>query len=174
MDRQQWHISDTHFFSKDLLSVECRPFSSVKEMNEKIIENWNSVVKPSDRVIHHGDVASEFCSVEQLKELISKLEGQHTLILGNHDSFLSVKDWIKIGFDEVFRFPIIMNKFFICSHDFCYLEPNSCYCNLHGHIHSMQFDDHIHFHNVSVEHINYTPINFEAIVERIRKEQAKD
>lgn len=34
-----------------------RPFLSVEEMNETIINNWNKRVSPNDVVYHLGDIA---------------------------------------------------------------------------------------------------------------------
>ena len=50
-------IGDHHFFHKNILEYEpiARPFASVEEMNEAMVERWNSVVKPYDKVYHLGD-----------------------------------------------------------------------------------------------------------------------
>lgn len=48
------------------------------------------------------------------------------------------------------------------SHEPLYVNKNMPYCNIHGHIHSLKYDSKSFF-NVSVECINYKPINFEEI-----------
>lgn len=55
-------------------------FSSVDEMDELIISNWNSLVKPGDVVYHLGDFAWN-----NVKKYHDRLNGNITLVLGNHD-----------------------------------------------------------------------------------------
>ena len=51
-----WFISDTHFNHegilgfKDYIGKPVREFANVNEMNEAMMDNWNSVVKPNDVV----------------------------------------------------------------------------------------------------------------------------
>jgi calcineurin-like phosphoesterase family protein len=52
MSENIWIISDTHFGHNNIINYCDRPFSNVKEMNEAIIDNWNSVVKQNDLVYH--------------------------------------------------------------------------------------------------------------------------
>lgn len=68
---QVFLTADTHFFHKKILEFEraARPFSSVEEMNEVLIDNWNSVVTKRDTVWHLGDVC--FGKVENL-EILSR------------------------------------------------------------------------------------------------------
>jgi len=62
MARDIWVISDTHFDHANILNFTdkvgkpTRNFADVDEMNETMIANWNSVVKPGDKVYHLGDV----------------------------------------------------------------------------------------------------------------------
>ena len=75
--------SDTHFWHNNVIKFCNRPFSSIEEMNDTIIENWNRVVDKNDIVIHLGDFC--FCGSDKFKELVEKLNGRIYLILGNHD-----------------------------------------------------------------------------------------
>ena len=47
--------SDTHFNNDNIIKYCDRPFFNHKDMNETLITNWNSVVKPEDTVYHLGD-----------------------------------------------------------------------------------------------------------------------
>lgn len=49
-------IADTHFNHENIIKYCDRPFSNTKEMNEYIIQKWNSVAKEDDVVYHLGDV----------------------------------------------------------------------------------------------------------------------
>ena len=50
-----WFTSDTHFNHIGIIKFCDRPFSSVEEMNQALIDNWNSTI-PSDGIVFHlGD-----------------------------------------------------------------------------------------------------------------------
>ena len=52
-----FYISDMHFFHKKVISMSNRPFSSIEEMNKRIIKNWNDKVTSYDTVYILGDIA---------------------------------------------------------------------------------------------------------------------
>jgi calcineurin-like phosphoesterase family protein len=56
-------------------------------MNEKLIENHNKTVKSGDVVYHLGDFS--FGSDDDTLKILSRLNGQHHLIKGNHDKSIS-------------------------------------------------------------------------------------
>lgn len=78
--------SDTHFHHKNVIRYSSRPFSSVEEMNEALINNWNKVVNPGDTVYHLGDFA--LCSLTQLEKILARLNGEIHIITGNHDKVI--------------------------------------------------------------------------------------
>ena len=76
-------VADTHFSHFNIMKYCKRPFSTVEEMNEVMIDNWNKLVRPNDEIYHLGDFG--FGSHEKIKEIRKKLNGKIHLILGNHD-----------------------------------------------------------------------------------------
>ena len=72
-DKLFW-TSDTHFSHKNIMQYCDRPFSSIEEMNEKLISNWNSVVDSDATVFHLGDFA--FGTISQWEEVRSQLNGE--------------------------------------------------------------------------------------------------
>lgn len=96
-----YFIADTHFNYRNIIEYCNRPFKDTNEMNEYIIQKWNSVVKENDIVYHLGDVG--FGTTEMLKELVSRLNGTKILLRGNHDFKRGVNGWKEVGFSEVYK-----------------------------------------------------------------------
>ena len=79
------YIADMHFDHADIIPYDNRPFDSIEEMNDALVQNWNRVVRdPEDLTWILGD----FCmgNAERWRELLGKLNGRKSLILGNHDN----------------------------------------------------------------------------------------
>ncbi len=81
-------ISDTHFGHTNIIKYSNRPYSSVEEMNESLIENWNKLVKPNDTIYHLGDFC--FMNLNDYTNLMKRLNGNIHLILGNHDNIKEI------------------------------------------------------------------------------------
>ena len=75
-------IADTHFGDDRIRRYESRPFSDTAQMDEALIQRWNSVVGPEDRVYVLGDFGGDGHETE----VLSRLRGRKFLVKGNHDS----------------------------------------------------------------------------------------
>lgn len=75
--------SDTHFGHENIIKFCNRPFSSLEEMDNTLIDNWNKTVPEDGIVFHLGDFAWGNCKAWE--EYRSKLNGKIILIRGNHD-----------------------------------------------------------------------------------------
>lgn len=91
--------SDHHFSHKNIIKYTGRPFSSTHEMNKTLVERHNSVVSPEDNVYFLGDFA--FCSINTQRSILSMLNGNKYLFLGNHDRSESAMR--SIGFLDVYK-----------------------------------------------------------------------
>lgn len=78
-----WFTSDIHFFHANIIKYCNRPFSSVEEMNEALIQRWNELIGPNDTVYSLGDFAMG--KIGHIKEVLSRLNGNLYMITGNHD-----------------------------------------------------------------------------------------
>ena len=155
-----WFVSDTHFGHENIISYCARPFSCAAEMDEAMVERWNAVVKPSDKVYHLGDVAMRKSHLG----IVSRLHGKKRLIRGNHDIF-DTKDYLNAGFQEILGVRVMANVLF--SH--FPVHPGSLgrfLGNAHGHIHQQPAPEGGYL-NLSVERINYTPVTLEDVVAQL-------
>ena len=159
-------IADTHFGEDNILRYENRPFENTDQMDAELISRWNTAVNSSDTVFLLGDFGAEGYE----SEVLSKLNGTKILIKGNHDT-KSNETYRGFGFAEVYDFPIIVQGFWILSHDALYINENMPYANLFGHVHNSPIvRDYSNQHYcVSAERINYTPIEFDEIKRRIQE-----
>lgn len=84
-----WYTSDLHFGHKNILKYnpDTRRHANADEMDEYIVNTWNSQVALTDIVYNLGDV-SFHRDKARTKELLYRLNGQIHLIRGNHDKGL--------------------------------------------------------------------------------------
>lgn len=74
--------SDQHFWHNNVIKYCGRPHATVEDMNEDLVNKWNSVVKPEDTVYILGDFSLAFRPVEIYPH---RLNGTKYLVPGNHD-----------------------------------------------------------------------------------------
>ncbi|MBR6665540.1 MAG: metallophosphoesterase [Lachnospiraceae bacterium] len=153
-------IADTHFSEENIMKYENRPFASVEDMDEQMIERWNARVCEEDLIYVLGD----FGATGREQEYLSRLNGNKYLVKGNHDVEEN-EYYRKAGFQEVYDCPILLESFWILSHEPQYVNENMPYANLFGHVHnSPLFKDFSRQHYcVSVERTEFAPISFEEV-----------
>lgn len=93
-----YFTSDTHWFHANIVKHCHRPFDSVAEMNEVLIQAWNDKVPKNGVVFHCGDLS--FGRPEDTVKIMNRLNGTKYLIKGNHDKNFNNKlkkcfGWIK-------------------------------------------------------------------------------
>ena len=149
-----YFIADTHFDHENIIRYCKRPFKNKQEMNNKLIKNWNQMVRTEDIVYHLGDLALKI--TEDLKILLRGLNGKKFLIKGNHDTEKN-SIYENLDFKILKNPPIVLpNEKIILSHvplpD--KIIPEN-YLNIHGHIHN----NPLHFINTKTGEMEY-PIKF--------------
>lgn len=161
---KDFFIADTHFGGENIRRYENRPFANAQEMDEKLIENWNSVVTDEDTVYVLGDF-SDYADAKKETEILGKLNGTKILVMGNHDTHRTPQKWRETGFAECYPMPVIYKNFFMLSHEPLYINSNMPYANFYGHVHANPSykDASKQSVCVSVERIDYTPVEFDVL-----------
>lgn len=147
--------SDPHFNHERIIKYVERPFDTIEEMNEYLIEEYNKVVTEYDKVYILGDFG--FGRKEDVASIVKRLNGYKVLILGNHDRMHGRNWWIDVGFDEVHKDPILIRKKFLLSHEPLEFITPSSFINLHGHTHDSGDISDYHL-NMCVEKTGYRPM----------------
>lgn len=164
-----WFTSDQHFFHNNIIHLSKRPFSSIEEMNDALIDNFNSVVKSGDQVYHLGDFS--FADKEQTTKIFNRLNKcQHHLIRGNHDKDQVEKlpwNWVK----DYYELKINGSKFVLFHYPI--QSWNGAYrgsIHLHAHSHHKIGSKNLRRVDVGVDGpgFNYTPISIDYILELIK------
>jgi len=83
-----FYISDLHVFCKSQTkqgaNYDNQPFETVEEMNNYILQRWNTRATNADKVYILGDIALRGRS-NSLIGFVAQLKGRKILVFGNHD-----------------------------------------------------------------------------------------
>lgn len=149
--------SDCHFGHSNIIDYCNRPFHTVEEMDETIIENWNQVVNPNDTVYHVGDFTFDdpFKYLKRLKGNIIFLKGNHDAF--RHPVFRNAKDRLVLNIEKI---TVVLDHF--CMR----VWPKSHYNSFHlfGHSHGT-LEPIGKSWDVGVDNNDFRPISWEQIKE---------
>jgi calcineurin-like phosphoesterase family protein len=155
--------SDTHFGHGGALGLYRRPFASVVEMNDVLVEWWNETVGADDVLWHLGDFAIRQRPAV-VADLLARLRGRKHLVTGNNDpsattelnAWESVQPYIEISIGSV--------SLVLCHYPFrSWRGMSKGWVNLHGHSHGRlkpqprQFD-------VGVDVWSFRPVSLDEIL----------
>lgn len=163
-----WFTSDTHFGHENIIRFCNRPYESLEEMDDTLLENINSLVKPHDTLYHLGDFA--FNSHKQYRERI-ECKNVH-LVLGNHDKqkrqvyealFSTVKNLSFVNWQ--------CERIILCH--YAMRRWNGSHYgswHLYGHSHGT-LPGHGKSFDVGVDPNNYKPVSFDQVKELIEQQR---
>lgn len=158
-----YFTSDLHLGHDNIIRFCNRPFCSVDDMNNRIIQKYNSVIHKNDLVYILGDLTYKI-SVDESNKLIEQLKGHKVLIRGNHDL-----KYDSSLFEEVLDYKEFnQNKIKYVLMHYPLMEWNGSYkgrsIHLHGHIHAQceyNLDNRHHGilrYDIGVDANNYYPV----------------
>jgi len=176
--------SDTHFNHANIIKYCNRPFKTVEEMNNYLVNAWNAVVKPEDTIFHLGDFA--FGGSQVWNDYAHKLNGHKILILGNHDiknirqGFMSLFDDVEYQMKIKIEDRVIyLNHFPLLCFDGSYKDKEYATWQLFGHVHTPSIgldSDRVkknkmpNQYDVGVDNNNFAPVSWKKLNQIIDKQ----
>lgn len=167
-----WVISDTHFGHENIISFCDRPFKNVQRMDSELLNTWNEMIDPYDKVYHLGDVYFPGGrGQEYWDEFIGMLHGKKRLILGNHDN--GKDPVLQKHFQKIDMWRAFGDLGLLLTHvpvHWSTLGENprrpTGWMNVHGHTHTNgEPSDHKKkYKSVCVEMTDYKPVDIEELV----------
>jgi calcineurin-like phosphoesterase family protein len=161
-------VSDHHFGHANIIEYCDRPFTSVGEMNDIMLDRYYAAVGTDDVLVHLGDLAMDMSDGTEIVERFHQLDAD-LLVRGNHDVGLSPADA---------PFPMVESCVlehagyeFYCTH-----RPEDAPDDwegwvLHGHHHDNDIESYPFVHydaervNVGVELLDYRPVSLDALTD---------
>ena len=180
--------SDTHFGHANVIKYSNRPYAHVDEMDEALIENWNSRVKPTDTIFHLGDF-----SFKDPAQYLRRLQGKIIYLPGNHDQMFYKNKSLLDRFENAAMLHEVTKRIdgvkFNLTCEIKYDDGNrgglivlNHYANLvwnkshhgaihlHGHSHgSLKYPKEMRAMDVGVDPMGYFPIRLDDAVKRLEK-----
>lgn len=155
-----YFTADTHFGDHRVINIHQRPFASTDEMDELLIDRWNSVVQVDDVVWHLGD----FGRSARQAALLARLHGSKHLVRGNNDpeAIAVAQDWVSCA--DYVELELEGRALVLCHYPFrAWKGQHRGAINLHGHSHGRlkplprQFD-------VGVDARDYAPVTLATLL----------
>jgi calcineurin-like phosphoesterase family protein len=154
--------SDEHYGHANIIQFCHRPFESLEDQTEQLIERHNFKVGTKDVTYHLGDMFWRRVSIPEANSIMDRLNGKHYLILGNHDE---VANRIAGRFEWVRETSLVQTPTRVwLSHYAQRVWPESHRGSWHvyGHTHNV-LPDYRYSTDVGVDAKNYFPVSYDEL-----------
>ena len=170
-----YFTADTHFGHENVIRFCGRPYTTAAEMDEALVENWNSRVKGNDTVFILGDL---FFRSGNAEEILRRLKGKKRLLVGNHDGSWMTKVDVSRYFasvDLMLELSDGRHALTLCHYPLLTWKHAKKSYMIHGHIHNQR--NHAYeilktlprVLNAGVDINFYRPVPLDELVENNRK-----
>lgn len=192
-NKNEYIISDTHFFHSNIIRYCGRPYDSTKRedifrMNEDILKLFDSLPDEDNATVWNlGDVFFSKMIAEvgvyELKSYVDRMKGTKrklNLVLGNHDKTILktlgirnkslIQFFTELGFNKVYDHPIIIRDKYILCHEPVYIGKKSPFKVIYGHTHNTCVEKDyfvVENQNLKMENIARKKSNMELLPENL-------
>ena len=160
-----WLSADIHFWDSKIIRKAHRPFRSIEDMNDEIIDRFNGKVSGGDTLILLGDVGREF---QAHLDFCSRLHCRDIqLIPGNHDPESHLSQLYNRILPHIYSFQyegvhVVLSHYPIMRWN----RSSKGSVHFYGHIH----DDELHngrSMNIGVDRFNFYPIDLPTAISKV-------
>lgn len=170
--RMIYYTADPHFGYERVIRKTGRPFSTVEEMDQTLIENWNRKIGADDTVYLLGDVGGHDAPFPARQ--VAALNGHKHLIRGNHDTALPNQQQLLEYFETVTDFwELKDNGIHIVLSHYPMIYSQGGYM-IHGHLHNAQREGYEILKslprvlNAGVDVNGFCPVTLEELIQNNR------
>jgi len=182
-----WYTADTHYSHANIIKYCHRPFKSVGEMNQILIDRINEKVGKKDKLYHLGDWSfggsrSTKDQLKTAKEFRDAINCEHiTLVKGNHDRHANKREFwsmfeIIIDMGDIYD-PYVEQKIVLCHYA---MRVWNCshhgrwhlYGHSHGRLEDQEFSQKGFSMDVGVDSHDFYPISSNDIAEEMKRRRA--
>lgn len=156
-------VSDVHFGHRNIIQYCNRPYTSVDEMDDALVSNWNETVNSDDEVWMLGDFAfHNYQRIDDLNGVIHLVPGNH-----DHERIAKVSPYIDHIHGEIHYLKVNKDwRFTLCHYPIESWRREYKY-HLHGHSHgaSTKMKNRM---DVGVDATRlYRPMHIEEVMKRL-------
>lgn len=168
--------SDYHLGHSNVIKYDKRPFSTVEEMDETIINNHNKVINPDDEFYFLGDFSFDKSKTEWY---LSRLNGKKYFIKGNHDNRHTIKLYKQYGtyLGNMEEINVCGQKITLCHYAMkVWNRSHHGSLHLYGHSHHSLPDDPNSLSldvGINGKDYYYTPLSFDQVMNRMSTKKFK-
>lgn len=177
--------SDEHLGHQNILTgwdgkQTPRPFATMDDMVEGIIDRHNSVVRDGDEVYHLGDMFWRSFGELKAKWVLSRLYGRHFYVFGNHDEIIKESHLGLSGMfwdraermllkDKLNKHGIVLDHYSGRVWNGSHKGAWQLYGHSHGNLNRAPESEYLLSMDVGVDTNNFTPVAFEDIAVKMHK-----
>jgi len=179
----KFFTSDPHYWHANILLYTKRPWTTLSEMHEGLIRNYNAKVGPEDECYFLGDtmMGGKKDMPWRMEHIFTRLNGKKYLIRGNHDKHCR-EDWFKKHFEWVDNYHELWatksTAFVLCHYPlYSWHGMARKAINLHGHCHGNVDRANLATRRIDVGvdgmYSNHSPLSMDEILNIMKDRQVQ-
>ena len=87
-DSNVFFMSDLHYGHKNIIDIDKRPYESIEKMNEYIVRELKTKLRPTDILFDLGDLFWKSINIKICREVLDSIPTKNIYkIIGNHDPY---------------------------------------------------------------------------------------